>query len=141
MNVEIEASAPVDLSGLISRTAYANVFGSEGKLEQWIQDSTTVWAGKVRGEIVCVWGVRAPTLLSDTAYLWLLTTDDLAEYKFLFIRHSQLAIKVLLEEYRVIKGHYKSGDPRARRWLEWLGARFDEPVNDIYPFTIVKRHG
>lgn len=141
MNVEVEANAPVDLSGLISRTAYASMPDSEARLEQWMQDSTTIWAGKIRGEVVCVWGVRAPTLLSEEAYLWLLTTDDLEIYKFLFIRHSQLAIKELLEQYRVIKGHYKSGDDKSRRWLEWLGAKFGEPVGDVYPFTIVKRHG
>lgn len=142
MIVEIEPNPPIDLSRLISHTAYASMPDSEARLESWMQASTTIWAGKVKGEIVCIWGVKAPTILSEHAYLWLLTTDDLEEYKFLFVRHSQRAIEKLLEEYPMIHGHYKSGDPSSRRWLEWLGASFGEPVDGIYPFTIRrKQHG
>lgn len=141
MNVVIQANSKIDLSGLISRTAYAKLAGSEAQLDLWIKSSSVVWAGKAAGKVVCIWGMRAPTLLSDNAYLWLLTTEELEDHKFLFIRHSQLAVAEILKMYPTIHGHYKAGDLRSKKWLEWLGAKFGEAVDGIYPFTIRHKHG
>lgn len=115
--------------------------GSKERVDLWIRASSIVWAGMVEKKVVCIWGLRAPTFLSENAYLWLLTTDELAEYKFLFVRHSQLAIGKMLEEYPFIYGHYKAGDMQSRKWLEWLGAKFGEAEAGIYPFVIRRKHG
>jgi len=36
--------------------------------------STIMWAGFIRGELACIWGVIPPTLMSNQAYAWLNTT-------------------------------------------------------------------
>jgi hypothetical protein len=103
--------------------------------------SRQLWVGLIEGNVVCVWGLIPPTLLSSRAYLWLYTTDNLDGNEFLFVRHSQRAIEEMLKEYSVIYGHTEPGLPRTHRWLRWLGAQFGEQQNGLIPFEIRKKDG
>jgi len=103
--------------------------------------SADVWTGYVDGEVACLWGVAAPSLLSETAYLWLYTTDLIKSHPFTLIRHSQVEIQKLLEVYKVITGHCVIGATSSVRWLKWLGATFGEPDGKLIPFQIRKKHG
>ena len=105
-----------------------------------LRTSTMVYVGKIDGKVICSWGVVPPTLMSDQAYLWLYTTEALAEHKFIFVRHSQRVIERLLDEYRALVGHVLVGNDLAFRWLRWLGAEFGEPIGALVPFRI-ERHG
>jgi hypothetical protein len=101
--------------------------------------SSDVWTGLVDGKVACMWGVAPPSLLSFKAYLWLYTTDVLKEHQFVFVRHSQVEIKRLLEEYDLIVGHCVLGATQSMRWLKWLGATFGEPERGLIPFQIRKK--
>src|SRR5262249_4403955 len=103
--------------------------------------SKEFWAGFVDGELACVWGLAPPTLLSDNAYLWLYVTDQVRDHEFLFIRHSQLAVKEMLKTYETLVGVTKKNNTKAIRWLKWLGAEFEYSTGDIVSFTIRKNHG
>lgn len=104
--------------------------------------SRQLWIGTVEGELVCVWGLIPPTLLSSRAYLWLYTTDKLKGNEFIFVRHSQRVIEAMLREYPIICGHTVPDVPSTHRWLRWLGARFFEPAQGLIPFEIRKKcHG
>lgn len=109
--------------------------------ERCLTQSNTLWVGLADDELVCVWGVIAPTLMSDTGYLWLHTTPALKGREFLFVRHSQIAIAELLQSYRAITGHCLIGADQSRRWLRWLGAVFGPPQEKAIPFTIEAKHG
>lgn len=105
-----------------------------------IRNSTRIWAGLVGPDLVAMWGLIPPTLMSDTAYLWLITTAHLRQHQFVFIRHSQRAVEAMLAEYPEIVGHTLIENRRAQQWLRWLGAKFGDPINNtVYPFTI-SRH-
>lgn len=97
------------------------------KMSYMIKISTNVFSGSVDGEIVCVWGLVSPSVLSDQAYLWLHCTDKIKDHKFLFVRHSQRWIENALNEYKLIIGYCYKDNPQAKRWIEWLGARFEKP--------------
>lgn len=99
------------------------------------------WIGMKDDELVCVWGLIPPTLLSSRAYLWLYTTPALEGNEFVFVRHSQRAVQEMLRQYPIIRGHATIGAERSLRWLRWLGARFFEPDKGLLPFEIRKRHG
>jgi hypothetical protein len=103
--------------------------------------SSDVWTGYVDGKVACTWGVVPPSLLSETAYLWLYTTDIIEEHKFAFVRHSQVQIQRLLEVYKTIHGHCVLGSASSIRWLKWLGATFGEPDGKLIPFQIRKKDG
>jgi hypothetical protein len=102
--------------------------------------STVIWAGFINNRLACIWGVIPPTLMSSQAYLWLYTTDVIKGHEFILVRHSQLVIDQILEEYPSIVGHALMGADKSIRWLKWLGAKFGDPQGTGIPFRIT-RHG
>lgn len=103
--------------------------------------SSIVWEGKVDDVIACIWGLIPPSLMSNQAYLWLYTTDLINEHRFLFVRHSQRMIEIMLKEYPIIVGHTHVESTQAIRWLKWLGAEFTAKEGQRLAFTIQKKHG
>lgn len=136
MSVTIQAKAPSNTSDLIQRSPVAQVPGAEEVLRECIHRSVDIRQGLLNGKVACAWGLIPPTLLSDTAYLWLLTTDIVVEHKFLFIRHSQRYIEEALKKYPTIIGDVIGDNRSAMRWLQWLGAEFAPQVLGRTPFTI-----
>lgn len=78
-------------------------------------------------------GVIPPTLLSDTAYLWMYTTPSFAEHRLVCLRHSHRLIADALRCYPILVGHCSA---RSHHWLHWLGATFGEPQGHHIPFRI-----
>lgn len=109
-------------------------------MDKCLKMSSTVFVGKIHDDVVCSWGLIPPTVLSNQAYLWMYTTSQLEEHKFLFVRHSQRVIEDMLNEYETIVGHVVMGNALAYRWLRWLGATFGAPDGKMIPFRIAK-HG
>lgn len=95
-----------------------------------------LWLGYIRNQPVCAWGLVPPTYLADRAYLWLYSTPAVDEFKFQFVRHSQLVMEDMRKLYPVIYGVTKADEPRSIRWLEWLGAKFEAPNKGLRPFQI-----
>ena len=110
-------------------------------METCVALSSDVWTGMIDGEVVCVWGVAPPSLMSQRAYLWLYTTDKVKEHQFSFVRHSQIVLEDLLNVYDLITGHCVIGQDNSIRWLKWLGAQFGEPDGKLIPFQIRRKHG
>ena len=105
-------------------------------MQRSMVNSAWVWVGYEGDTVLCVWGLIAPSLLSDRAYLWLYTTEQMHSHVFLFIRYSQRVVAEMLKEYPTIVGHARAGADKSIRWLRWLGAQFSEPVGQYIPFTI-----
>lgn len=101
-----------------------------------IRNSDWVWIGDVNGEIFGFWGLIAPTILSDRAYLWFMHTEHLCKYTFKFIRHSRKVTAELLDHYPILVGHCASGAVHSLQWVSWCGAVFSEPQGDLIPFEI-----
>jgi hypothetical protein len=139
--ITIRKNKPADIREMVSRSPVADVPDAEKILRECMLRSIEVRYGLLDGEIACMWGLIPPTLLSDKAYLWLLTTDIVAEHKFLFIRHSQRYIEEALKIYPVIVGDVVLGNVSAMRWLKWLGAEFSEPDGKRISFTIQVKNG
>jgi len=108
-------------------------------MDQCIHLSDAVWYGFVDNKLACIWGVIPPTLMSSTAYLWLYTTELVKEHQFAFVRHSQRAIEVILNEYNTIVGYCLIDAEQSKRWLKWLGAEFGHPEGRKLPFVIRKK--
>jgi|SRR5580693_785470 hypothetical protein len=136
MMVDILAKAPSTTSDLIQRSPFADIPGAEEVFKECIWRSIEIRQGLVDGKIACVWGLIPPTVLSTTAYLWLLTTDIIAEHKFLFVRHSQRYIEEALKKYPTIIGEVIGHNPSASRWIHWLGGEFGPMIGGRTPFTI-----
>lgn len=134
--ITIEQAKVVDLRDVVQRSPQVGISDAEARLEQFLKVSVFTWVGKVDGKVACVWGLIAPSVLSDTAYLWLLTTDLVDEHKFMFIRWSQRYIEKMLVIYPHIIGNADTRFPNNIRWLKFLGATFAEPEGFGVPFQI-----
>lgn len=136
MKVAIRSDISYDIGDIVRRSPVANVIGAQDIISECMFRSTNVCYGLLDGEVACMWGIIPPTLLSDAAYLWLLTTDIVAEHKFLFIRQSQIYIENLLKQHPRIIGDCIITNHSAIRWIKWLGGEFAEPVCGRIPFVI-----
>jgi hypothetical protein len=106
-------------------------------MQRSMHNSYHVWIGEIDGEIVAVWGLIPPTLLSDVAYLWLFNTKHMRGHILTFIRQSWRVVDLMLREFPTIVGHCKLENLHGQKWLRWLGAEFGDPINGtVYPFTI-----
>jgi len=142
MNVRIRITSEIDVHDVVARSEFATKEVEAGRsLRDFIRRSALVWIAEVDEVVACVWGVFTPSLLSDRAYLWLLTTDVAQEHQFLLVRYSQRMVEEILNRYSEIYGHCAIGQDRSIRWLRWLGAEFGEPAGLLLPFVIRKRHG
>lgn len=137
--IRVNSAEAIDLISIDYLPMLADI--EQETIVRSIRNSSRTWAGLLDGRLVCMWGLIPPTLMSDTAYLWLITTKHLHGHEFLFIRHSQRAVKAMLEEFPEIVGHTLIENRRAIQWLRWLGAVFGPPINNtVYPFTINRHH-
>ena len=139
--ISVQETKLFDLRDAIARSPVASQAVAEGIMIDCLHRSTEVRVGSVDGVLACVWGIIPPTLLSDGAWLWLLTTDIIAEHKFLFIRNSQRYVEDALGRYPYLCGDVVLGNEPAKRWLKWLGAEFQRPVLGKIPFVIRAKNG
>ena len=104
-----------------------------------VSSAAQLYVGLIDSEVACFWGLIPPSFLSDSAYLWLYTTNELKGHEFLFVRQSQLAIQRMLTHYETIIGHAHADNTKGIRWLRWLGAEFCLPQGQIIPFVIRRK--
>lgn len=137
--ISIQRVRDVNVADVIGRSPVAKIPGADLVLLQCLSLSACSWVGRIDSSIVCVWGLIPPTILSERAYLWLLTTDLIEENKFIFVRYSQRVIEMMLNQYPVIVGHTDAGQKKTIRWLKWLNAEFAPAEGARLTFTIRKK--
>jgi len=140
MTVTVEKANRMELFATLRNSKDRFVEDAENKLSYLSLLSQYVWVGRVDDEIVCAFGVIPPCVLSNTAYLWSVTTDKVEQHKFLFVRYSQRMIERIHAEFPKIIGHANPKDQRSIRWLKWLGATFGEITEKGIPFVIERKN-
>lgn len=142
MNARVQLSNGAAAKGLILSAVGDKLNELEVKrLDYALLFTSKVWVGLDRkGRFACAWGLIPPTLLSETAYLWLYHIDEVvSENRFIFVRKSQRMVEEMLAEYPRITGYCQIANPTSIRWLQWLGASFGEPQGEIAPFVIRRK--
>jgi len=139
MKAEILRDYQIDISDVLRRSPVKDQPQANDILRVYIINSVEFWVGKIDGEIACIFGLIPPTILSDSAYMWLLTTDLVEEHTFMFVRHSQQWMEGALNRYKSIHGHVAIDNFKAKRWLRWLGARILDSEGGSQAFEIRKR--
>ena len=135
--VIIDQASSVDLRAISMAAQYTD--GELRAIATCGSLSAMMWKGIVDGRTAALWGVIPGSILSDRAYLWLITNDHMDKHTFILVRHSQRVVEELLREFPVIAGHCEVGQDRSIRWLKWLGARFGEPDGARIPFEIRRK--
>src|SRR5215472_2476859 len=99
MKVKIKSVDQESLAKLLSE-AQVKLTDREAKMIDYCHGlSQTTWVGNNDEQLICAWGIVPPSLLSSEVYLWLHATGAIKTSQFLFVRHSQLFIQALLEDY------------------------------------------
>lgn len=137
--IQIAEAKALNVKDIILSTEFADVKGAEEVLDECLYRSSVRCVGYVDRKPACVWGLIPRSLLSNQAYIWLLTTEIAAEHKFLLVRYSQLFVAEALKTYSTLYGHVDAGNFPAKRWLKWLGAEFGETDGKKVHFVIRKR--
>lgn len=103
-------------------------------MERSLRNSPEAWVAYHADELVAYCGVIPPTILSDTAYLWMYTTPNFAKHWLVCVRHSRELIADVLRCYPILVGHCNEN---SAKWLRWLGAFVSaEPQSGFIPFEI-----
>jgi hypothetical protein len=84
--------------------------------------SSEIIVGMFNGEAVCFIGLAPRTLISDTAYAWMIVTDFGKSHGLLLARYAKSFVETMLLKYRRVTGH--CFEPKSVRWLKSLGAEF-----------------
>jgi hypothetical protein len=135
MKTEIAPAKEFDIADVVRRSPVANHPNAEADLRRFLRASFSAWTGSIDGEVACVWGLITPTVLSNRAYLWLLTTDLVDNHPFVFVRHSQMVLREMLGHFESIEGHVVAGQDRSIRWLKWLGFKMGRAERGMISFS------
>ena len=129
----------IDMEDLYERSEYKDQPQSRPQLIYLIRGSSDIWVGRYEGRVACVLGLVPPSLMSDQAYLWLVSTEIISEHKFLMARYSRIFVEKMLKKYNTIVGCCKVNQDLSIRWLKWLGAEFSAPMGENVPFVIRRK--
>lgn len=128
----------VNLREVVARSPVADVPGALEILHRRIVATQNVSVGYIKGEVACIYGLAPPTVLSNQAHIWVITTDVAEQNKFLFIRHSQIVIEEALKHWEHIYGETYVKDKHAFKWIKWLGGFYGHPMGMFVPFSITR---
>jgi hypothetical protein len=67
-------------------------------------------------------GFAPRSLLSSTAYVWMITTEDGENHPILLARYAKKFLETVQMKYEVLIGHCFNA--KSQRWLKALGAEF-----------------
>lgn len=86
------------------------------------------WAGFIDKDLVALFGVGAPTVLSEVGIPWLLGTETLRKRPVTFLRYSRPFFDQMKLRYPKMENWVYEQNIQAVRWLKWLGFDLRETV-------------
>ena len=106
-------------------------------MEEAMARAVVTWAGTIDGKLVCLGGIEQASILSDCAYLWLVTTKAVEDHPFIFVRRSQMVLSAIFQDYgyRMVYGVVDKDFDRSIKWLRWLGFEIDPPEGQFRTFS------
>lgn len=81
----------------------------------------TTFTGTANGVPVCMFGIREPSMLSDTAVPWMIAGADLEFYSKAFLRRSKAIVNMWRSIYPFMQNYVDERNVVAVRWLQWVG--------------------
>jgi hypothetical protein len=96
-----------------------------------LKTSTISFTGLADGKVICMFGHCLPTVLSDEAQPWLLSSREITHHARAFLRLNRQYIAGLRAQFRLLHGFVCETNTVSIRWLRWLGFTIDEEIR--YP--------
>lgn len=101
------------------------------------RDTSFSFSGVADEEVVCMFGVKPPTLLGRKANPWMIASQSLPFHSKEFLRQSRAIVKIFREEFDYMCNYVDARNTMAVRWLQWVGFTlyYPEPFGaDNLPF-------
>lgn len=92
-----------------------------------VENSLEAWTGIVDGEIVCMFGLSAPSMTGDVAFPWLLGTDLIRRHAKVFLGLNRPVIERWQTLFPVLLNYVHSSNTTAMAWLRWMGFTIFNP--------------
>ncbi len=94
-----------------------------------MKTTSAVHIAKIEGDIPIAMGGVCETCPDDKeiAGVWLLSTEEVKRHQTSVLRAIKRVIDEADEKYRLTYNFIYEKNHRAKRWLKWLGYRFDNP--------------
>jgi len=92
-----------------------------------LERSASAWSWIIDGEVACMFGIISPNMLDAQSYPWFLTTYLVETHARQFARACKTLLPELLERHPRLVGMVDARYGLSILWLEWLGAKIDEP--------------
>lgn len=112
-------------------------------LQDFIDNSTEVYAGLYDREMICLMGLIPISIITGDAYLWLRVSPLVTSHRIAFARHAKHFVAAALTRYTTLHGHCNTESAVA--WLGTLGAIFyiDPRATELNPLIKfeITRHG
>ena len=86
------------------------------------------WSAFADDELVAVFGVHINSIVTGSAIPWLLSTKNIYKYKKEFFKYSKPIFKKLIVDVDYMMNYVDDRNVLAKRWLKWLGFKFDDPI-------------
>lgn len=86
---------------------------------------------------MCMFGVKAPSMLSSVAMPWMIASDRLEFNSRTFLRKSKRILEIVSEQFPHMQNYVDARNVVAVRWLQWIGfsVYYPEPYGiDNLPF-------
>jgi hypothetical protein len=105
-----------------SRNELMIVADMEGQgLKQAVEGSRDVWCGFADGQLGVMYGVRMVSIVSNHAYIWMLTTELVEKHWVTFVRVCALFLEELLGQYDRLSVIAPLRSDMSQRWLQYIG--------------------
>lgn len=113
-------------------------------LESSIDHSAWTKVCEVDGDVQCLFGVGAFSLLSDDGTPWFLGRAGVERHARQFVLHSKRYVEEMHADYERLANIVHADNALSIRWLKWLGFQFDEGVcvrgHTFLPFHRERAH-
>lgn len=103
----------------------------EVRFGEMVDSPEAISAAKLSSDIIvamfdsqplCFIGLIPQTMVSESAYVWMITTEAGAEHKLIIARHAREFLNRLYTKYSTLFGH--CFELKSENWLRSLGAEF-----------------
>lgn len=94
---------------------------------QSIQRSRDTSAALCNGRPFCVWGVASPTILSRIGIPWALTSKNLEEHTYTFLKGSVEVVENWRRRFDYLTNYVDCRHTKSIEWLDWLGFDLGKP--------------
>ena len=98
--------------------------------------SEMAWTGLIDGVPVCMFGVVEASILGNVGRPWMVGTDMLDRYPFVFLRRCRGCVKEMLAKFSTLENYVDQRNVRAIQWLMWLGFKVSIPGEPMGPFGL-----